>query len=1223
MDSVNESSTATSLEDVAQAKVEHLPFQDEATAVEEASQEEGEVIGYFELDPSAGLQLMQGENTIYLPPEALGEHVLMSEAGKGCQQIIVVVEEGAEGTVTGLAPGAAAETSFSEECHTVLTGDAFQTQNQVSEGAEGIVPEGHQQVLILSDGSADVDGVRDGVVAVAANGDSSPAEGNLVIYTEHPCVVPDKGIEFCSAAQSEMTKVLKSPDLLQLAEQSACIAVNIAGLNEANSAGDTKGEYHCDSVLQPFSGEPVTEFAADSQAEDPQPDCPQDECLKGLEEIRTPSTVGSVALRGTSQDAPNDTTCMQQCTSMDVASAEVLKQDLSETGVPGCGVTTNVSETGHEIPAPDSIEENEHIGETAVHAGALAHDSVADKAAEDVSDKDGHEQGELQDQCNAAAATSEPGTTGRNGDEEIIPSTVCFSTSAPIRGEAEHSCSALTSATELQSELTSRPAAVGTALQSTLSSRTMEEEGVPSDLRDLSRDCKLPLACAELEDSCATEATELQQGNTKHSNLVEAKLQPVPTGDDAGQEETSDDAPLLSHSIPEAEGDSEQENAEMRHSIQQTSSVWKHKVSGCLSQVAADEPSKLDDKTAEPTATHLDRLVCMDETGNENGILQYNCCTLKELAGVALERHGAPQEAHDDDDRRSPEGASVEQPHPYSHCTGNLSKTGADNFQPLQYAKMGAPQSSTVPGEPLLEAHVRGVMEKESTAQSPLHIAGTDDMVELSTTYAADTTRGVAAGSETVSMEACAVPLADVEDVDQACRESVLPSTPSEEASVDQSGPLPCERKSSEHVSHDNARNEDGHSENTYPPSMTDSKTVDDHNQNLTNATSLDVEECEGDATESVESLSKMLVSSDVCLSVENSKDPNQEANGTPIIENTGSTERDVPDIPLSSEVGKQAEGDLDAPDVDRSVGEELMAALELVPCQESSVVPPVGSQERVEDLDETVPKKEKKRKKRLEDPPTEDAEDLSPGKKRWFLRTPTKPRKRVIIPDSDEDDFDTYESFDIPQDTQRSKSEDAFDALLNIFKIEQAKKAAEMALPKGRKARKVAADATRSRKANAEEAKGRRSACYRKETVQQPQSKSPGISSASGNDTTRGSPSETVALSPRVSKLERKRKSGPRKLAVPRKGLKTVSRFPTPGDMLAGGIHIRCQRPVSSPEKSAPQYHCSKCGFRSARMDNIVRHHKEDCPHTKNFFKWDHEMLTRVTGLDSGYHPS
>uniref|UniRef100_A0A224YP75 Neurofilament heavy polypeptide n=1 Tax=Rhipicephalus zambeziensis TaxID=60191 RepID=A0A224YP75_9ACAR len=239
-----------------------------------------------------------------------------------------------------------------------------------------------------------------------------------------------------------------------------------------------------------------------------------------------------------------------------------------------------------------------------------------------------------------------------------------------------------------------------------------------------------------------------------------------------------------------------------------------------------------------------------------------------------------------------------------------------------------------------------------------------------------------------------------------------------------------------------------------------------------------------------------------------------------------------------------------------------------------------------------------------------DEQEGDTPSKKRWSLRTPTKPRKRVIIPDSDDEDFEAYVSEDVQPVTQKSKSEEAFDVLLDFFKKEQAQKAAvETVAMRKKSARKVGrvpskSSSARSRSSNAN------SIPFEKESAV----KTAKVKDVVKPTVRKSQPVHTSCTTSQATavKQARKRRSEPVKVVPHKKsvGDGAGSRIRSMSDTFAGDIRIRCQKPNSSMDKMTSRYHCSKCGFRSARMENIVRHHKQDCPYSKQQPAWDSKAL-------------
>lgn len=84
-----------------------------------------------------------------------------------------------------------------------------------------------------------------------------------------------------------------------------------------------------------------------------------------------------------------------------------------------------------------------------------------------------------------------------------------------------------------------------------------------------------------------------------------------------------------------------------------------------------------------------------------------------------------------------------------------------------------------------------------------------------------------------------------------------------------------------------------------------------------------------------------------------------------------------------------------------------------------------------------------------------------------------------------------------------------------------------------------------------------------------------------------------------------------------------------------SSSLHSKANRKTSNKEKTcithyrqqvAPirnisdsclsQYACQKCSFRTNRMDNLVRHNKQDCAYVKDFFSWDANTFTEATQM-------
>lgn len=325
-----------------------------------------------------------------------------------------------------------------------------------------------------------------------------------------------------------------------------------------------------------------------------------------------------------------------------------------------------------------------------------------------------------------------------------------------------------------------------------------------------------------------------------------------------------------------------------------------------------------------------------------------------------------------------------------------------------------------------------------------------------------------------------------------------------------------------------------------------------------------------------------------------------QVGEGLTNVMNTNST--NVPDINTSLEKDEETSGTKGPPT------DILLAALDLVPR------PPDDSTKEQDGTAEepcwTFATSEwENREIKPQSECLHEQGDDTPSKKRWSLRTPIKPRKRVVIPDSDDEDFEAYVSEDVQPVTQKSKSEEAFDELLDVFKKEQVQKAAEeTAVVRKRSTRKLGCPtgflSPKSSSVHSRSSEANNKPCEKESTVKTAKVKD--VKTTARKHQSVHTPCTTSQAT--AVKQVRKRRSEPVKVVPHKKsvGDGAGSQTPSVSDTLAGVIRIRCQKPNSSKDKMTSQYHCSKCGFRSARMDNIVRHHKKDCPFSKPRPTWD-----------------
>ncbi len=74
--------------------------------------------------------------------------------------------------------------------------------------------------------------------------------------------------------------------------------------------------------------------------------------------------------------------------------------------------------------------------------------------------------------------------------------------------------------------------------------------------------------------------------------------------------------------------------------------------------------------------------------------------------------------------------------------------------------------------------------------------------------------------------------------------------------------------------------------------------------------------------------------------------------------------------------------------------------------------------------------------------------------------------------------------------------------------------------------------------------------------------------------------------------------------------------------------FYIRCQSAsltTMTPKQSGGNYLCQKCGYHTSRINNLVIHHKDQCPYAKNAViqQWQTELQKRVKSNDSSYTPT
>ncbi|XP_064466310.1 uncharacterized protein LOC135377652 [Ornithodoros turicata] len=1143
MDSINKSCTSVAQEDLMTGEGP-VDFQDGGTA--ESCQEEGEVIGYFELDPSAGLQLMQGENTIYLPPEALGEHVLMSEGGKGCQQIIVVVEEGTEGTVTGLVPSTAAEASFSEECGNPFDGEAFDVQQHFSDDTQIQSEHGHQQVLVLQEQNGTIDRVDEDMITLMdeSSAHTAAADQRVLIYTEDGCEIPDGAMKSDVAVGSGIEMADKSPKSLGVEEEKEHITVKVASIGE-NLAEESKSA----TILE--SAKLNSHSDKDSHYESPELNLP---CSDPVKLSREPQLTKEIA-DGNVSVAADSIACVQDNTCSDLPRGNVTNASEGDA-------TDSVYEDPDDISelmrtqVPDSSEEC-HDGRV---PGAATDDAICSTREGSSNQLASPKQKCHKNQDDAVETAEQIGTGNSNGSSVI---------STNYSSQQEDSIAK--SAFELHRDCSG---AMNTVVAPDLNMYT-PEENVP---------CNFPYTSVTSPPVQSEQAFCVKGSDSFPSPLLSdysTEMKTTLIGTVAKEHDVSNEVFSIPNVLRDSETDGKDSAAGhgvelVNEGMMEQSHEAEIPEGGEVHQNAV--PVELE-------AVQIDGSLCRSQPAAKSQVPQYSCNTLKNLATEVINKQtmcGTGENMTRLTMKHIEDTNSL-------HITETfpLAEPESCKILPAGKRELG---SETGTEETLPDESFPNFPDVNSDIGSLPYSNGAGHVPDASNVF----------DTKNATLEMDTPEHSVLRSEDKPDGENDLPTSMGHGETNASPSDVYCHGKmATENEAFDETKDKDRQKEHV-------SSSDCDQNFNMS------PKEHEGRQNDAERESSAKVNETETSRSNEESHNVDSERDAR-FTENPEGVQADGVACEKQAREVKHPEKQLPPSSIERTVGEELMAALELVPCQESSPLSAVDDQELEEKLAEsstkTPPKAERKRRKKPEAQPG-NTEDPSAGQKRWCLRTPTKPRKRMIIPDSDEDDFDSYESLDAPQ-AQKSKSEEAFDALLNIFKIEQAKKANEKVLP-------VSQD---ERKAGTATSKHRRATRSKKESIKQPT-----IPLTSTPISYCKAPTKNVEAFPVTStplKPTRKQKALHRKIVTPKKASSVTGYVLPTRSMPAGDIRIRCQRPASSPDKGTPQYHCSKCGFRSARMDNIVRHHKEECPHTKNYFRWSHDILKRVTGLDSDYHAS
>lgn len=1065
---------------------------EEEAAVEE---EEGQVIGYFQLDNSR-LQLVEGENTFYLPPDALGEHVLMTEDGKEGQQIIVVVEEGSEDAVVQAFDARALlgdQTTFTVDQLQGALSESLSLQDQFA-GMTTITSGEQQQLLILSEDPDEKEcpGFEDtAVVPGASPGEENADTENTLLYQQGLEEVPP---EQCSTASEAVHGELQ-PSLEELPEGTGDLNKSLEALDSGSDVlKNSPGLEVCPGPL-PLSGN--LKFVAENEqvSEEGLGKC------TGAEFGMLPPII---------EDNP-------ECSKVQIESGFGAPQAGSEEG--GC---SRISVD----PGKNDLVQC-HLLPTVLMRPEEPSTS----------------QGEYLEQ---------PKTTGHDGNDTLImitegfhkelleqvPPTGAQEESVPGTAVSKPSQAALLAASEHYDQLSCgngigegdesfrETVAHINNLPDVQAVENSEDKLVDrsANVLDLQLDCN-----TQSRSSCKERETNLDQHNCFNVNELFREEK------EENLKEHGSDVNELFDKQPDENRDT------LLHSVSKEGFDYS----------ILQRNSELDiDNESENMSSEISSVKCRGESEMSYG------------SETAVAAEAIPSETP----------ADFEQSNPNQMTSSSALMKEEEQIQVTSasdgHASVLEPVKESEPGSSL-----KGVLFEE--AESHLMVQDLEhrkDVVKIKDLDIMEMDKDNCVVKETITdateHEALQPwPGADSGSTYENADDQLQDELPRSPNSTENQGQDNCEDRYTYSADHDRCL------EGTAPQSIKEAEFFYHELQEQ------DKDKPKGNA-----------LSTDSSIVLES---------GT-----SGSKEHDS-----SRELS----------DLDQS-GEKLLAALDLMPCQEASNLPtngvakpPPTSKPR-----DIFPDLKPKRKRTS----VSQDEASSLGKKRWSLRTPTTPRKRVIIPDSDDDDFDVYESCDILDDTQNNKSEKAFDELLSFFKIEQAQQeAAEAAGAKKKNAKKSPKGAAPKRKTHR---KSLEATCSTPKEMQSPkevpaakETPSPKKQRvkllenvARKNSDMKRQENVCTAPSPSPTKLARKRRSEPTESVLPKKDVlaESCKRIPSVSDTFAGDIHIRCQKPSCSSDKGIPRYHCSKCGFRSARVENIIWHHKQDCPYTKNLHRWDPE---------------
>lgn len=908
----------------------HQIAEDEAAGEEE---EEGQVIGYFELEHS-GLQLVEGENTFYLPPEALGEHVLMTEAGKEGQQIIVVVEEGSEEAVVQALSGDAGAmlgdgTTFSmDQLQEAVSGTVSLPEN-FAEMAAIAASRGQQQLLILSETADEKDEAL-----------------------EDTAIVPG-GLSAEGAADTE--NILLYQEGLGLSQ----------GCDSATNMAHMK--------TQPVQGD----FPAESSD--------SNEPVKVLEN----TIVGDKKMQDLGvgfQDV------LQMKASEFLAEATLKTHDqlenpiISELNRPPYEPGKDIPDLGNTNNETSSLNSSQKV-EGLVSGMRQMH-------------MEPEQGGTLQCQFTTASHLERPQASQARGlacDQPVVcqqPRISTISDSAALRIVAGYVDNEVLKEPLVDIQQSKTLEVASRSHVTLLDSRGREQpDRVESfsetkNAHEMTRNSALVGHLHEVEGSDNSDG--MSGGITKcmHASICDKEVNNTADASDAGR--------VLG----------ELAFAQCSYSDTNELSEQQSEGGGDLQQLSP-EPV-LHGKMLISYAEHDTVVSSLNRASNEN---------------CSFNQHAEDEAGPASDVARST----------YSSCVGNLEgnslgKIGASDLITSKGGQVSIKCPENSAKSVTVASVSKGSLQNLAEASPLLEDAA---QVKPSNDYQQELGNQTGMVHDLASLEESS--LSQIEPVKADKGEEVLNVTGTKVVEMHPAlvqGTTEEEHFQPEPVAMSDSlsanEHKHGESQNESPRSLspTSSQNIAQHGEKYNYSKR---------GPNYLEGLSQELVKDAEFSDHELREQDREKMKG-----NALSTDDSIV-LESGTSESKELDSSREFSDLDQT-GEKLLAALDLVPCQDTSMPPTNGVPKATPpSVPDDVPANIKVKAKRAS---SSRGKASCPTKKRWSLRSPTKPRKRVIIPDSDDDDFDVYESYDIPENTQKSKSEEAFDALLSFFKIEQAQKA-------------------------------------------------------------------------------------------------------------------------------------------------------------------------------------